>query len=114
MPYFGWNMSEQQNKKNSNKDRNRYRRRRRNNKPQKKRELRRYGILFFDTLQKAKDSIMEIEEHAKSVDQLNIVIRAESDMEIEELTKHGKVFAGEAWALIHDRRVEDGWYDEPR
>ena len=106
-------MSEQQNKKKSNRDRNRYRRRRKN-KPQKKRELLRYGILFFDTLQKAKDSIMEIEEHAKSVDQLNIVIRAESNMDIEELTKHGKVFAGEAWALVHDRRVEDGWYDEPR
>ena len=80
----------------------------------KRKELIKYGVLFFDTLQKAKDSIMEIEENAKSVDQLNIVIRAESDMEIEELTKHGKVFAGEAWALIHDRRVEDGWYDEPR
>ena len=104
-------MSEQ-NKSKPN--RNRQRRRRRNNKPTKKRVLVKYGVLFFDTLSKAKESLMEIEEHSKSVDQLNIVIRAESDMDIPELTKFGKVFAGEAWALIHDRRVEDGWYDEPR
>ena len=62
----------------------------------------------------ALDAIMEIEENAKSVDQLNIVIRQEADMNIPDLLKHGKVFAGEAWALIHDRRVEDGWYEEPR
>ena len=113
MPHFGWKMSEQKNKKKSGKDRNRPRRRRRSSRPQKKRDPINYGVVFFDTVQAAKDGIMEIEEQAKSVDQLNIVIRAETDMDIPELTAHGKVFAGEAWALVHDRRVEDKWYDEP-
>ena len=105
-------MSEQPKKKSNN--RNRFRRKRKNSKPQVKRKLLNYAVLFFETPQKAVESIMEIEETAKSVDQLNIVIRQEADMDIPELTQHGKVFAGEAWALIHDRRVEDGWYDEPR
>ena len=105
-------MNEQVKKESNN--RNRFRRKRKNSKPQVKRKLINYGVLFFDTTQKAIESIMEIEETAKSVDQLNIVIRQEADMHIPELASHGKIFAGEAWALIHDRRVEEGWYNEPR
>ena len=44
------------------------------------------------------------------------MIRAEGNMEDPELLAIGnvKVFAGTAWALIHDRRVADGWYNEPQ
>jgi hypothetical protein len=32
----------------------------------------------------------------------------------EELSPKVKVFAGNAWTIIHERRKADGWYDEPR
>jgi hypothetical protein len=76
----------------------------------------RYDILFFDTLQAAKAAKPDIESKAQGVDQLNLVIRAEANMDDPELATipHVKVFAGAAWALIHDRRKEEGWYDAPR
>lgn len=73
---------------------------------------RRYGIVFFDTLAAAKNDIARLQDLARGYDQLNIVIRAEASMDDPELTAVGKVFAGAAWALIHDRRVAEGWYDE--
>lgn len=76
-------------------------------------KLRRYGVIFFDTLAAAKAQIATIKSERPKYDQLNIVIRAESPMDDPELGKFGKVFAGAAWALIHDRRVSDGWYNEP-
>jgi len=83
--------------------------------PQKeKKPLRNYAVLFFDTLAAAKSALPEIEAKAKEVDQLNIVIRAEASMDDPDLTQSGKVFAGAAWALIHDRRVADGWYNQPQ
>ena len=73
---------------------------------------RRYGIVFFDTLAAAKNDLPRLQEMARGYDQLNIVIRAEASMDDPELAAIGKVFAGAAWALIHDRRVTDGWYNE--
>jgi len=73
---------------------------------------RRYGIVFFDTLAAAKNDLLRLQEMARGFDQLNIVIRAEASMDDPELAAIGKVFAGAAWALIHDRRVTDGWYNE--
>lgn len=73
---------------------------------------RRYGIVFFDTLAAAKNDLPRLQEMARGYDQLNIVIRAEASMDDPELAAIGKVFAGAAWALIHDRRVADGWYNE--
>ena len=73
-----------------------------------------YGVVFFKTLEEAKGELDSLLDRAKEVDQLNIVIRAEANMDDPDLLQYGKVFAGEAWALIHDRRVADGWYDEPR
>ena len=73
-----------------------------------------YGIVFFDTLNHAKADLEAISVKAKEVDQLNIVIKAEGAQVDEELKKLGKMFVGEAWHLIHTRRVEEGWYNEPR
>ena len=73
-----------------------------------------YGILFFDNIDRAKAATKELLDKAKECDQLNIVIRSDADMDDPELCQYGKVFAGEAWTLIHERRVEDGWYNEPQ
>jgi hypothetical protein len=75
--------------------------------------MRRYGVVFYDNHAQAREDAANLEEKSKQVDQLNIVIRAEGSMEDPELLKYGKVFAGEAWHLIHRRRVEEKWYDEP-
>lgn len=74
----------------------------------------RYAVVFYDTVMQARQDKEALTVKAKDVDQLNIVIRAESDMEDPELTPIGKVFAGAAWTLIHERRVADGWYDKPQ
>lgn len=73
----------------------------------------RYGLVFYETLQSAKMDIPRLKDIASQCDQLNIVIRAESPMDDPELNQIGKVFAGAAWALIHERRKQDGWYDQP-
>lgn len=70
-----------------------------------------YGVIFFETLQAAKSDLAKLKEIAAQYNQLNIVIRAEASMDDPELNAIGKVFAGAAWALIHERRKQDGWYD---
>ncbi|HYX35672.1 MAG TPA: hypothetical protein VE954_21460 [Oligoflexus sp.] len=75
--------------------------------------MRRYGIIFYDNHAQAREDMANLLEKSKEVDQLNIVIRAEGTMDDPELLKYGKIFAGEAWHLIHRRRVDDKWYDEP-
>lgn len=78
----------------------------------KKLPPRRYGIIFFETLAAAKNDVARLQDVARGYDQLNIVIRSESPMDDVELSSIGKLFAGAAWALIHDRRVAEGWYNE--
>lgn len=73
----------------------------------------RYGVIFYDTFALAKADLETLAAKKAEFDQLNIVIRAEGDMDDPDLTPYGKVFAGAAWALIHDRRVADGWYNDP-
>lgn len=73
----------------------------------------RYGVVFYETPQSARNDLANIQELSKTYDQLNIVIRAEPTSEDPELASLGKVFAGAAWTLIHERRVQDGWYDQP-
>ena len=77
-------------------------------------EVKAYGLVFYDTFQAAKADLEKIKSQAQQVGQLNIVIRAETLAEDPELSAVGKVFAGAAWTLIHERRKADGWYDEPR
>ena len=95
------------------------------NRPAKKREpkavrkpnkydnapTRSYGILFYDTFEKAESDIENIKETASKFDQLNLVIKAEGERFHPELSEVAKIFAGAAWTLIHERRVEDGWYN---
>jgi len=76
----------------------------------------RYGVVIYDTIQAARADIPTLTEKIKDIDQLNVVIRAEGHMDDPELTTipKVKVFAGTAWTLIHERRLQDGWYDSPR
>lgn len=78
--------------------------------------LHRYGLAIYDNFAQAKADLLRLQELANQYDQLNVVIRAEGNMDDPELTALGrvKVFAGAAWTLIHERRKQDGWYDEPR
>lgn len=72
----------------------------------------RFEVIFFDTFMEAKTSLDQIREKRRNCDQLNIVIRADGDMDDPILSEFGKVFAGEAWTLIHKRRSDEGWYKE--
>lgn len=71
-----------------------------------------YGLVFYETLQAARNDQANIANLATQYDQLNIVIRAETTVETTDLAQFGKVFTGAAWTLIHERRKQDGWYDE--
>ncbi len=73
-------------------------------------------MALYENLQLAKADLENLRAKAKEFDQINIVLRAEGGMEDPELTAipNAKVFAGTAWTLIHERRKEDGWYDQPR
>lgn len=75
---------------------------------------RNYKVVFFDTVHTARAEVSRIEELKQSCDQLNIVIRAETQVETQDLDQLGTVYKGAAWALIHDRRVQDGWYEFPQ
>jgi hypothetical protein len=79
----------------------------------KKPTLRTYNVIFFDTINQAKSDMSHLKSLASQCDQLNIIVRAEASMEDAELTAVGKLFCGAAWALIHERRIADGWYNEP-
>ncbi len=76
-------------------------------------KLRNYAVVFYDSHAQAKEDAAELANKKESCDQLNIVIKAEGSMEDPELLKYGKIYAGEAWTLIHRRRVEEGWYNSP-
>lgn len=77
-------------------------------------KLRRYDVAIFETFAAARADLENLRKRAQEVDQINIVIKQEGSMDEADLTAVGKVFAGAAWALIHERRIEDGWYKEPR
>lgn len=72
-----------------------------------------YKVVFFDTIAQAKADLPNLKTIASQCDQLNIVVRAESAPDDHDLNSVGKLFCGAAWALIHDRRKQDGWYDAP-
>lgn len=77
---------------------------------------RRYGLAIYDSFAQAKADLNRLKELVAQFDQLNIVIRAEGNMDDPELNAIGpvKVFAGAAWSLIHERRQQDGWYEQPQ
>jgi hypothetical protein len=78
--------------------------------------VKKYDIALYETLAAAKADLDGIRAKAQAVDQLNVVIRAEGGLDDPELNglEKVKVFAGAAWTLIHERRIADGWYAEPR
>ena len=75
--------------------------------------LRKYAVVFYENHGLAREDIAKLQELSADCDQLNIIIKAEGSMDDPELTAYGRVYAGEAWSLIHRRRVDDGWYNEP-
>lgn len=81
-----------------------------------KHEIKRYGVIFYDTLQAAKADLERIGQQAAGYDQLNVVVRNEASMDDPDFNQMDKVklFAGAAWTIIHERRKEEGWYDSPR
>lgn len=73
-----------------------------------------YKVIFYDSFKAAKQDSQKIKESCDGCDQLNVVIKAEGNMkdpEILDIDEKVKLFAGEAWTLIHQRRSEEGWYD---
>lgn len=72
-----------------------------------------YGVLFFETFPEARLAENAINQACFKVDQLNIVVKAEGDMDdkkILSINPKVKLYAGAAWWTIHERRVAEGWY----
>ena len=75
--------------------------------------LKKFGLLQFDSFRSAKVGKDRIVAACEDCDQLNLVIREEGNMDDEELLSLNpkiKMFAGDAWYTIHQRRLEEGWY----
>ena len=73
-------------------------------------------VLFFATFELAYQAEEQIKAEAENCDQLNVVIEQEGSMTDPQLLSYStrlKLFAGEAWSLIHQRRQQDGWYAAP-
>lgn len=84
-----------------------------NNEPKRDPKLKRAQVIFFDSFAAAKRDKERIRTVCQDCEQMNVVVREEGNMDDEELLAVDpkvKVFAGEAWHLIHTRRQEDGWY----
>lgn len=77
---------------------------------------RRYAVKMFDTFVEAKSHLADIKSACQGCDQLNVVIKMEGDMTDPELLgvdPKVKLFAGAAWWLIHERRLEEKWFEAP-
>ena len=76
--------------------------------------LKKYQVMFFESIPSALFAQAEILDQSSRYDQLNIVIRSEganNDPTLQALNDNIKVYAGNAWWLIHERRKTEGWYD---
>ena len=72
-----------------------------------------FGVIFFPDFIQAKTHSHELQAYCDQCDQLNLVVEQEGDMDDPSLLSINpkiKVYAGEAWTLIHKRRLEEGWY----
>lgn len=83
----------------------------------KKNPLKTYKMVIYDTFNAAKQDREVIQKLCSGADQVNVVVRAEGNMddpEILDIDQKVKLYAGAAWSLIHERRLTDGWYDSPQ
>ncbi|MFK7825850.1 MAG: hypothetical protein AB8G05_16980 [Oligoflexales bacterium] len=83
---------------------------------QRESQVKKYAVLFYDSFIAAKSDSQTIKDQCQSCDQLNIVIKAEGNMDDADLLgldPKVMVYAGAAWTSIHERRKEEGWYDSP-
>jgi hypothetical protein len=116
------------NKKSPNKNRNKKAGASKNNRNQPKKPLvptedfsvykapepKTYQFKEFDNFKAAHADISSLSALAESCDQLNVIIKAEGNMEDEQILEASPkitIYAGEAWYLIHTRRLEEKWYD---
>ncbi len=73
-------------------------------------------VSYYPTFQSAREDQEKLAQLKAECDQLNIIIEEEASVSAEqleddpELIKYGKVFAGAAWTMIHERREEEGFY----
>lgn len=78
-------------------------------------ETQKFGVEIFDSFRDAKQNHDKIKAGCAGVDQFNVVIREEGNMddpEILGIDAKVRIFAGVAWTTIHERRIEEGWYQQ--
>ena len=78
-------------------------------------DYKKIGIIFFQDFKQARFNSDQLKVYCNSCDQLNVVIEQEGDMDDSSLLSlHPKikVYAGEAWTVIHRRRIDEGWYSK--
>ncbi len=76
--------------------------------------LKKHNLIFFDSFSEAKLAKEKIANLCVQCQQLNVVIREEGSMDDTDLLSVDpkiKLFAGKAWASIHERRLAEGWYE---
>lgn len=75
--------------------------------------FKKYNLVFFDTFAAARAAKEEIRALTLNSEQVNVVIREEGNMDDADLltVTRIKIFAGKAWAAIHERRLAEGWYE---
>ncbi len=74
---------------------------------------RNFQVIFYDTLEDAQKDILQLKKISCNKVPVNIVIKSET-IKLEpnsEIEKLGKIYSGSAWALIHERRMKEGWYE---
>ena len=70
-------------------------------------------VIFFASFAEAKQNAASIREECKKVGQYIVVIREEGLCEDSEILTYGKnikLFAGRAWSIIFERRIEEEFY----
>lgn len=75
-----------------------------------------YKFLCYDTHLLARQAEEEIKTMCETCDKLNIILKAEGHMDdpvITGISEKITIYAGEAWTLIHTRRLEENWYEMP-
>ena len=73
-----------------------------------------YNYKVFTSFDQARSACNQLKKLCESCDKLNVVIKQEGDMNdptILNVSDKITIFAGEAWYLIHQRRIEEGWYN---